>query len=296
MTGFDAGLKAHLERGLTTVARAWAVERSDGEVFGFTDHDGDLVFDGITFRAGTGLTAAALQQTTGLSVDNTEALGALSDGAITEADILSGRFDEACVRAWLVNWADVSERQLTFQGTFGEVVRVDGAFRVELRGLSERLNRPIGRVFQKPCTAVLGDSKCGFDLGTPGYVYEGAVMSQEASRIFDFGSVSGFEPGWFQRGRLTVLSGVAKGLSGAIKRDVLGETGARRIELWEPLRAPIADGDILKVVAGCDKRFASCRLKFNNTLNFQGFPDLPSEDWLMVHPTASASTNGGSRR
>ncbi len=296
MTGFEPGLKAHLESGLTTVARAWAIERSDGVTFGFTDHDRDLSFEGMSFKAGTGLTAAALQQSTGLSVDNTEALGALSDEAITEADILSGRFDDASVRAWLVNWADVSERQMIFRGSLGDVVRIDGAFRAELRGLSETLNRPIGRVFQKPCTAVLGDASCGFDLTTPGYAHEGAVVGEEASRVFELGAVSGFEPGWFQRGRLTVLTGGASGLSGAIKRDVLDATGTRRLELWEPLRASVAVGDLVRIEAGCDKRFETCRLKFNNVLNFQGFPDLQSEDWMIVHPTASSATSGGSRR
>ena len=41
---------------------------------------------------------------------------------------------------------------------------------------------------------------------------------------------------WFQRGRAEVLSGAAKGLSGTIKRDRVDGTGARVIELWEPLR------------------------------------------------------------
>ena len=60
-------------------------------MLGFTDHDRDIVVDGVTCRADTGMTAKALQQTTGLSVDNSEAVGALSDAAITEGEILAGR-------------------------------------------------------------------------------------------------------------------------------------------------------------------------------------------------------------
>ena len=75
-----------------------------------------------------------MQQSTGLSVDNTEALGALSDAAIREADIEAGRYDGAEVRAWLVNWADVSARQLQFRGSIGELRRAGGAFEAELRG------------------------------------------------------------------------------------------------------------------------------------------------------------------
>ncbi len=43
---------------------------------GFTDHDTELSFEGgVVFQPETGMTAAALAQSTGLSVDNTEALG-----------------------------------------------------------------------------------------------------------------------------------------------------------------------------------------------------------------------------
>ncbi|MGR3270440.1 DUF2163 domain-containing protein [Thalassococcus profundi] len=292
----NSDLAAHLRTGLTSVARAWEVTRTDGLRLGFTDHDGDLVFDGLTFRADTGLTAMALQQSTGLSVDNTEAMGGLSSDAIREDDIKAGRFDGATVTAWLVNWQDVAQRQVLFRGTIGEIRRSGGAFHAELRGLSEALNRPVGRVFQKPCTAVLGDARCGFAVTVPGYTHEAALVETDGARVLNFGPLSGFEADWFQRGRAEVLSGAAKGLSGTIKRDRVDGTGARVIELWEPLRADLQAGDVVRIVAGCDKRFETCRLKFNNLLNFQGFPDIPEDDWLMVHPTNAKSQSGGSRR
>ena len=83
-------LKAHLVSGVTTICRAWAVTRRDGAVLGFTEHYTELSFEGVVFQPETGMTAAALAQSTGLSVDNTEALGALSSEAVTEEDILGG--------------------------------------------------------------------------------------------------------------------------------------------------------------------------------------------------------------
>ncbi|WP_425071036.1 DUF2163 domain-containing protein [Sagittula sp. S175] len=292
----QAELHEHLATGVTTVCRAWAVTRKDGTVFGFTDHDRDLAFDGLTFKAETGLSARALAQSTGLSVDNTEAMGALSDSAIREEDIAAGRFDGAEVVAWLVNWSDVNARRVMFRGHIGEVRRGEGAFHAELRGLSEALNRPVGRVYQKPCTAVLGDASCGFDLNTSGYVHEDALFGVEETRVFLCGPLTGFEPGWFQRGRLTVLSGDAAGLSAAIKRDQFRPDGTRVIEIWEPLRASPVAGDLVRLEAGCDKRFDTCRLKFGNLVNFQGFPDIPEEDWVMVHPASAKAKTGGSRR
>lgn len=289
-------LHVHLATGVTTVARAWAVTRRDGVVFGFTDHDRELTFDGIVFKADTGLSAKALAQSTGLSVDNTEAMGALSDTSIREKDIAAGRFDGAEVVAWLVNWADVDARRVMFRGHIGEVRRSAGAFHAELRGLTEALNRPVGRVYQKPCTAVLGDAACGFDPNTGGYTFEGDLEGVEDARVFRAGPLGGFGPGWFQRGRLTVLTGDAEGLFGMIKRDHLARDGTRLIELWEPLRAQPAAGDTVRLVAGCDKRFETCRLKFGNTINFQGFPDVPEDDWITVQPALAKARNGGSRR
>lgn len=295
MTGMNAAFRSHVASGLTTLCRCWAIKRKDGTQYGFTDHDLCLEFDGVIFKADTGLSALALQQSTGLSVDNSEALGALSDAAVSDVDIEAGRFDGAEVRAWLVNWADVSMRWLQFRGTIGELRRSGGSFQAELRGLTETLNKPVGRVYQKPCTAILGDRSCGFNIQTAGYTAEIAVELIQENRAFKWSELAGFEPGWFARGRLVVLTGKAAGLSGLIKRD-RSETGSRIVELSEPLRVPITEADQVRLEAGCDKRFETCRLKFNNLINFQGFPDIPGEDWVVAYPKRSRANTGGSLR
>ncbi len=286
-------LAAHLRSGATTVARAWALERADGVVMGFTDHDRDLAFDGVTFRADSGLSARALAQSTGLAVDNTEAAGALSDAALREEDILAGRYDGAALRIWEVNWADVAQRRMIFRGTLGEITRADGAFRAELRGLAEALGQPQGRVYQGVCAAVLGDAACGVDLSQPGMSSERPAEAVEGSRVFRFEEFAGFEERWFEKGRLRVLSGAAQGLYGVIKNDRMNGAG-RRIELWEPIPADVAPGDMLRIEAGCDKRAATCRLKFGNFVNFRGFPHIPGEDWLMAVPRSDGVNDGGS--
>ncbi|AAV95518.1 DUF2163 domain-containing protein [Ruegeria pomeroyi] len=295
MGGPSEAMQAHLASGVTTLCRCWAILRKDGVRFGFTDHDCMLEFDGFTFKADSGLTAAALEQSTGLSVDNSEALGALSDAAVREEDIEAGRFDGAEVLSWLVNWAEPEQRWLQFRGSIGELRRGGGAFQAELRGLTDALNQPLGRVFQKPCTAVLGDGGCRFDLDQPGYRAEIAVEQVEDGRVFRWTDLSGFEPGWFQRGRLDVTGGAAAGLWALIKSDKVSAAG-REIELWEPIRAALRPGDGLRLTAGCDKRMETCRLKFNNLLNFQGFPDLPREDWVMATPKRTGANSGGSLR
>jgi len=291
--GRAEGLYAHLETGITTVCRAWEIVRKDGVWFGFTDHDIDLTFGGQVYKANSGMTARALQQTTGLSVDNTEAMGALSDLGVTEADILAGRFDAAALTGWEVNWANPDERVVTFRGTIGEITRVAGAFQAELRGLTEGLNQPQGRAFQRSCPAVLGDAKCGFDLTQPGFAVELAVEAITENRVLAFAGLAEFEDRWFEKGRLVVLSGVAIGVVGVIKNDRTG-TETRKVELWQNIGPALEVGDLVRLEAGCDKRGETCRFKFDNFLNFRGFPHIPGEDWLTSYPTASQANTGGS--
>jgi uncharacterized phage protein (TIGR02218 family) len=270
------------------------VTRADGAVLGFTDHDRDLVFDGITFRAESGLTARALQTATGLAVDNSEAVGALSSDAVSEVDILAGRYDGAEVKCWLVNWQDVTIRAPEFRGTIGEIGRVGGAFTAELRGMTEALNRPRGRIYQSRCTAVLGDERCGVDLNQPGLSNERGVESVEGNRVFAFSTLNVFPDRFFEKGQLRILTGRAAGLTGVVKNDRLEASGRRTVELWQRLGLEPEAGDQVRIEAGCDKRADTCKLKFANFLNFQGFPAIPGEDWLMAFPSRGGLNDGGS--
>ncbi|WP_037309882.1 DUF2163 domain-containing protein [Ruegeria halocynthiae] len=295
MSGDTQGLQSHLQSGLTTTCRCWLIKRQDGQTYGFTDHDMELGFDGLTFKASTGLTATAIEQATGLSIDNSEAMGGLSDAAVKEEDIEAGRFDGAEVRAWLVNWKDTAQRKLQFRGSIGELRRAGGAFHAELRGLTDLLNRPLGRIYQKPCTAVLGDGSCKFNLNAPGYWVEAEVASLADGGIVQLRGAQAHDSAWFERGRMDVVTGTAVGLWASIKQDER-VNGGRRITLWSGIDGGLAVGDRVRLTAGCDKSMGVCRKKFNNLINFQGFPDLPNEDWVMAVPKKSNPNNGGSRR
>ncbi|MEO1197240.1 MAG: DUF2163 domain-containing protein [Pseudomonadota bacterium] len=291
----SAEFEAHLASTTTTLCRCWLVRRADGVELGFTDHDRDLAFEGAVFEAGTGLTASALEQTSGLSVNNSSALGALSAASVTDADLTAGRFDGAEVLAYLVNWADPGQRVLQFRGSLGEIRRGSGAFEAELRGLTEALNQPRGRMYHSRCSAVLGSPACGFDLNTPGYFTETTVISVDKGKRFRIAGGAEFAERWFERGRFEITSGGAAGLTAIVKNDRVD--GAERvIELWEAVRAEVSAGDMIRVEAGCDGRKDTCVAKFGNLMNFRGFPDIPGEDWLMAYPTSADANDGGSLR
>ena len=286
-------LLAHLQTGATHVSRCWGVTRRDGRVLGFTDHDRPLAFDGISFSPQSGLTARAVVSTTGLSINNTEAVGVLSADAITEADIVAGRYDGAEVVIWLVRWDDVAARQVQFCGTIGEITRGAGGFQAELHGLTEALNQPQGRSYLTTCSAVLGDARCGFNVSDPAYTLDYLLQDAPQGSRLALRGIQGFNPAWFDGGQLEILTGAAAGVRTAIKSDVVQGTD-RVVTLWSALPTSVRAGDQLRLVAGCDKRAETCREKFSNLLNFQGFPDIPGDDWLVSVPRSDAPNTGGS--
>ncbi len=289
-----ASLHAHLAAGATHTCYCWALTRRDGLTLGFTDHDQLIRFDGVNYVPECGLSARALASTTGLSVNNTEALGVLQSDAISEADIDAGRYDGARVTIWMVQWDDPDARQVRFVGTIGEITRASGGFQAELRGLTDTLNQPQGRSYLRDCNAVLGDTRCGFDLSDPAFSVTLPIAATQDAHVFRFDTVSGFAEQWFEAGALEVVSGDAVGLREVIKLDQTVD-GNRVITLWQPIRAMAKPGDLVRLTAGCDKRAATCREKFANFINFRGFPDIPGDDWLASVPRSNGNTSGGSR-
>ena len=296
MRRIDPELQARLNAGATTLCRCWRVERQDGRRYGFTDHDVDLAFDGSVFRASSGLDATAVQASTGLSVDNGQVMGALSDAGVSEVEIAAGHFDRAAIEHWLVDWTRPDLRALIFAGRFGEIRRKDGAFEVELRGPAEALNAPVGRTLQRNCDRRLGDGKCRFDLETPGFSANSVVARVEAGAVIHVDGLGGYADGWFAGGALLWTSGANAGERATVKTDGLRADGSRRIELWREPGMAAAEADGLHLAAGCDRRAETCRSKFANFLNFRGFPHIPGDDWVAAYPKDGEVHDGSSRR
>jgi uncharacterized phage protein (TIGR02218 family) len=285
-------LQTKFDAGVTTLARCWKLTRRDGVVMGFTDHDCDLVIDGVSCRAGTGFTSSEAASRFNLSVDGTEVSGALADDLLTDADLAAGRYDAAEIETWLVDWSEPALKVLTARGRLGEVKREGQAFTAELRGLADLLSQESGRLYTAKCGADLGDNRCKVDLTAPALHGSGAVTAVEDTSILVCSGLDGFAEPLFSAGRLTWTGGANNGLSIEIKQHDLA-AGHARLALWQAMPEPIAIGDTFTVTAGCDKRFATCRARFANTDNFRGFPQIPGNDFLLSSPTQGAPGNYG---
>jgi len=276
MREIPAGLQAHLDGEATTLCNAWRVTRRDGVVMGFTDHDRDLSFGGLAYLAASGFEASETEDGNGLSAEGGDVSGGFSADAIRAEDLSAGRYDGAKVEVFTVNWQDPSQRLLLRTAELGEVRREGGLFRVELRRLTHRLDQMRGRIYARQCDAVFGDARCGISLAA--YKAIATVTAVRDDMHVEVSGLSGFAERFFRYGVLSFTSGAAKGLSADVE-DHRRLEGADELTLWLPMAAEIAVGDTLEVTAGCDKRFSTCKAKFGNGLNFQGFPHIPGSDF-----------------
>lgn len=285
MKAASAGMATHLAGDALSLATLWRIVRRDGAVFTFTDHDRDIVYGGDTYLAALGYRRAAVASGADLAVDETELEGLLNSDSITEFELRAGVWDGADVRIFVVNWANLAAGEIKIRrGRLGEViVRDDGSFRSELRGLAQPLQTIIGGLYQPECRADLGDARCKINLALGGgWTQQAAITSVTDSVTLGMAAgLAGFADGWFDGGVVIWQSGPNAGVA----REVISWTQAGRVLslLGPPPFAP-AVSDVLNIQPGCDKRWNSCRDKFSNRLNFRGEPLVPGSNALLETP------------
>ncbi|GAB4227788.1 MAG: DUF2163 domain-containing protein [Methyloligellaceae bacterium] len=291
MKVLPAALQQHLDSGSTTLSWAWRIERADGQVFGFTDHDRPLSFGGTDYEPNSGFGASEIRSGAQLAVDAQDAEGALSSERITETDILDGRWDNAAIEVWRVNWADPAQRVLMRRGNIGEVRRGKAAFITEVRSLSHVLNQTVGRTFQYYCDAALGDGRCGINLDAGAYRGTGTISTVTADRTFLASGLGGFADGWFTLGFVEWLTGANAGRRAEVAAHQRSGSNVT-VELAEKPVRPLADTDQFYIRAGCDKQIGTCKAKFSNVANFRGFPHMPGDDLVMRYPNRGDRNSG----
>lgn len=289
MRQVDPALRAHLDTGVTTLCTCWVLRRKDGRVLGFTDHDDPLTVAGTVCEPTSGFTASEGVSSLGLPADNQDIEGVFSSDQITITDIEAGRYDGAKVEVYRVNWADASQHFHDRTALLGEITREDDIFKVELRGLTALLDRPEGRRFSKSCDAVLGDERCKIQLSSSQWSAASSVLeivSPTALRILRPAKPADF----FAQGTLVWTSGANAGETTHLAKAALRSDDV--LHLWRSPPFAMSVGDTFRLQAGCDKRFATCKAKFGNARNFQGFPHMPTEDFALSYANGEAVHDG----
>ncbi|KQY27689.1 hypothetical protein ASD38_17470 [Caulobacter sp. Root487D2Y] len=166
MRAVPAELVDRLESGAAGPCHAWILTRADGMVLGFTDHDRDLVVEGVTCKAASGWTAGATETAAGFSPGLAAAVGGFDDAALSEADLAAGLYDGARVECRVADALALGLSVLLWRASVASAKAEGGAFTLALEGPLAALDRVAGRTFGRSCDAAFGDLRCGVDVGT----------------------------------------------------------------------------------------------------------------------------------
>ncbi|PVX28999.1 DUF2163 domain-containing protein [Sphingomonas pokkalii] len=263
-----------LEGALTTVTLCWRIERRDGVTIGLTAHDRDLWRDGLLYRAAPGMTPSAIERSASLEADAMDVRGVLASDAISEADLLAGRWDGARVAIFATDWTAPGETVPLGEGVLGAIETRDGAITAELRGATAAFEAPVVEATSPDCRAALGDARCRIDLAgrrrfARVVAIEDAVLTLDAA-----------EPvaNAYGGGRLRWFGGANSGLV-----DGIAASDGATVTLRVPPRFEGA-GALVELIEGCDGRIETCAARFGNAANFRGEPYLPGTDLLTRYP------------
>jgi len=204
--GVYANFFEALRRPNTGICFCWRITRLDGTEALFTDHDKDVPIQegggsplsgspldpNLLFISTHSFSVTATKRQQGLAVDNVSIIGTIDDGGtspisgITEADVLAELYADAVIEIWLCAWTDLDAGLFPLKtGTMGEMKFRTTGFEAEMRGLTERLQRKVHRVFSISCPVILGGTDCGVDLdGSPSFRETVTVTNVTDKRVF----------------------------------------------------------------------------------------------------------------
>lgn len=274
---FNGNFAAHLAGDSTTLCNCWEITLANNSVVRLTNHDKDLTFLGQTFEALNSFTASMLESKQGLETDNAEFRVVLRANAIQKEDIVFGAYDGARIRAWEVNWVDTADYCALPGGSLRNLKDSDqGEATFEVVGLSEKLTQQTGRIVQATCDANVGDSRCAVNMAS--FTHTGSITTATSRSEFT-DSASAQADDYFNYGVITWTSGDNNGLQSEVKTY-----GSGAFVLFSPTPYAMQVGDTYSAQAGCDRTSDSCKNKFNNFVNFRGFPHVPGNFKAMSGP------------
>lgn len=169
------------------------------------------------------------------------------------------------------------------RGNFGEVSIRENQYEAAIRGMTQVLTRPLGQVTSPLCPVDLFSTKCGLD-------YTSFKVSTTVYTVVDNRTITLVDgqlteaTGYYDGGSIKWTGGANDGITMEVETwDVDTDT----LVLFMPMPFDIAVNDPFDIIPGCKKRHTEdCITKYDNGLNFRGFPHIPGVDKLMETPDA----------
>jgi uncharacterized phage protein (TIGR02218 family) len=269
-----APLVSHLASRSHTRCNMLLLDLRDGTSIGITDRDKNLDFDigdgVVTYDANTGILSSDIALSASLDADNYEVRGPIGEVVTLEA-ILGGRFNRARARLFQVNWKSLGSGAIKIMaGDVAEVRPEGGQFVLEIRSDFDRFNQTVGRLLTPYCEA--DHATCCVQIAP-----ETATTITSAVDAMTFDIADTLDPADHVNGRLWFTTG---DLAGTLPVEIFSIVG-NTVTLFAPLADTPGVGDALTVKEGCDRTRTMCATRFNNVIEFRGFPEIPGTDQIM---------------
>jgi uncharacterized phage protein (TIGR02218 family) len=275
-------MRGLLLRKVHRFASLWRIERTDGEVFLFTDHNAPLRFTYATteesYVPAGGFDASAREKQAGVREHNLEAVGIIADESITDDDLAAGKYQNAMIVELLVDHrhphAGFFQKNIYY---ITGVTYTAEMWKAQLSGQPAWLRKDVGRVYSRDCDHVFGDEVCRYPKET--LVQTASVGSvQESNRVFTAPTLDGVD-GYFDYGEVVWTTGDNAGL----RHEVFNSTAGGQISFALETPYAIEVGDSFEIYPGCDLRLSTCK-EYDNVANFGGFPFLIGTDAMIRGP------------
>jgi uncharacterized phage protein (TIGR02218 family) len=258
---------------VTTLAYCLKWQLKDGTIIGTTDHDSDLIIDDTTYHSTYIVNLSSLSVSNDLAIDNMEITTILDDKFFTKEAVLAGRFDQAKIELFLVDYLTTSHIIPLKKGFIGEITIDSYSFKAELKGMTHLFANNMGELYSPICRANFGDTKCRVNKQL--YSSHGRVIEVRNEYSF-IGEECSIKPTNFSNGYLIFTKGENKGTRLGVEQhsDSLTRLSST------PFKT-LSAGDEYDIFAVCDKKFTTCQKIFNNTANFRGEPHVPGNNFLF---------------
>jgi uncharacterized phage protein (TIGR02218 family) len=266
----------------------WHIQRNDGTSMRFTTADRPLVVDTYTYTPVGGLNASAERREGELRDRNKDFVGIISSTHVTHADLRAGRYRGAVIEEFVVDWRYPFAGKYDFARYWIGNTRWNGhIWEAQVNGLTRWLKPSLGDVYSRTCRHTLGLPKCFVQVDALKYagVSVESVDGTEPKRVFDATDAdipATLGDDYFSDGRLVFRNGDNYGLETVVKSYT---ESTRTIELQVPLPFAITTGHYFDVYPGCGRTWTICQDKYDNWINFGGWPWMPGTDKMLQTPS-----------
>jgi uncharacterized phage protein (TIGR02218 family) len=278
MKSASAALIALLATDNFLMADLYTFTLNNGTIYRFTNYDIDIIWNGVSFtKNGLSFQRNGTKITTGVEVDTLditvyqkdtsfEGIGILrvvANGGLDGSDFKLERlfFDDPLTPIGSI-WM--------FSGRVSQCEATRYEAKITVNSDLELLNVQMPRnLFQAPCIHTPYDTGCGI----PKTGVAGTIISVNGTT---FGVSIYNADSYYDEGMIEFTSGSNTGAKRTIKNQV-----SNLVTVTLGLSSTVNIGDTIKLYAGCDRTQATCQNKFNNLLNFRGFPYVPVPETTM---------------